>query len=497
MKKKLREILKGVEIKSESGRTNPDIAGVTTDSKELKESFVFIAVKGNHYDGHNFIKEAIEKGASVIVSQEDFVNAENTKDITRILVSDSRQASADIIHNFYGRPADAMKMVGITGTNGKTTVSYLVEGIFKKAGFNVGVIGTVNYRYNSRQIPATNTTPGALQLVKMLSYMAANNANYAVMEVSSHSLQQSRVRCIDFKIAAFTNVTPEHLDYHKDMEAYKDAKALLFEGLSRDSTAVLNIDDDFGRELSGRTPAKVLKYSLLKNADITAENISFSPTASRMLINTPKGKMKLRTLLVGRFNIYNILASIGVGIAEGVPLDEIIWGIESVTVVPGRLEEVFCGQPFKVYVDYAHTDDALKNILTSLRDLKPKHIITLFGCGGDRDITKRPRMGRVANLLSDYVVITTDNPRSEDPAAIAEQITEGIEKDSLKRVFVALDRRQAIKKAIGLAGKGDIVLLAGKGHETYQVFKNMVQPFDDRECAKKILADLGYAPCLA
>jgi UDP-N-acetylmuramyl-tripeptide synthetase len=491
--KKLPDILNGVEVNLQDGRMNLGITGVTTDSKEVKEGFVFIAVKGSHYDGHNFIKEAIEKGANVIVSQEDFFNVADKKEIVKILVGDSRTASADIIHNFYGRPADAMKMIGITGTNGKTTVSYLTEGILKEAGFNVGVIGTINYRYNLRQIPATNTTPGVLQLVKMLSYMAANAANYAIMEVSSHSLEQNRVRCINFKTAVFTNITPEHLDYHKDMLAYKNAKAMLFKGLSKNSTAVLNVDDDFGKELSTRTPATTLKCSLLRKADITAEKFSFSPNGAQMIVNTPNGKMRIETRLAGRFNVYNILAAIGVGIAENVDSNKIISGIEKLKVVPGRLEEIFCGQPFRVYVDYAHTDDALKNILTSLKDFNPNRIITLFGCGGDRDVTKRPRMGEVASRLSDYVVITTDNPRNEDSAAIAEQITKGIEKNRLGRAFVMLDRRQAIKKAISLAAEGDIVLLAGKGHETYQILKNMIQPFDDREVAKEALSDLGYS----
>jgi UDP-N-acetylmuramoyl-L-alanyl-D-glutamate--2,6-diaminopimelate ligase len=322
--------------------------------------------------------------------------------------------------------------------------------------------------------------------------MAANAADYAVMEISSHSLRQNRVWGINFKTAVFTNISPEHLDYHKDMQDYKRSKALLFEGLSKDAIAVLNIDDEFGRQLAGGIPSRVLTYGMAEGADIQPQRFSFSVDGTRALINTPGGKVELDSRLVGKFNLYNMLSCIGAAAAEGVDPHHIADGIEAVKTVPGRVEEIAAGQPFKVYVDYAHTDDALKNILCTLNQLPHKRIITLFGCGGDRDTTKRPRMGRVASELSDIVVVTTDNPRSEDPKAIARQVVDGIEKNRLKRSFVVLDRQLAIKKAIGMAQEGDIVLLAGKGHETYQIFKNMVQPFDDRHVAKKALADLGH-----
>jgi len=492
-KKKLKEILQGVNIKSVEGNININISGIAADSKAIRENFAFIAVNGTSVDGHNYIEEAVKKGADVVVAQEDFLETGAVKAVTKVLVVDSRKASAQIAHNFYDRPCDKARVVGITGTNGKTTVSYLCESIFKEAGFGAGVIGTINYRYGLRMIPATNTTPGALKLAEIMNYMVANGANYIVMEASSHSLDQERVWAIDFKTAVFTNITPEHLDYHKNMLEYKRAKAILFRGLQEGCSAVLNIDDCFGKELADELKTcRVLRYGLNADADIRPEKFSLSSAGTELTAVTPKGIISLHSKLPGKFNLYNILASIGAGIAEGISLEKIAAGIELVKLVPGRLERVVCNQPFDVYVDYAHTDDALKNVLTAIKELAPGRIITLFGCGGDRDVTKRPRMARVASEFSDYIVITTDNPRSEDPKDIAEQVVAGIVKDKLSKTFVVLDRLEAIKKAIGLAKEGDIVLLAGKGHETYQIFKNMIQPFDDREVAKKILSNIGY-----
>jgi len=326
-----------------------------------------------------------------------------------------------------------------------------------------------------------------------MNYMVTNGANYIIMEVSSHSLEQERVWAIDFKTAVFTNITPEHLDYHKNMQEYKRAKGILLRGLARHATAVLNTDDDFGKELAGElSGVRVLRYGLNASAEIRPEKFSLSSAGTEAVIITPKGKIKLRSKLVGKFNLYNILAAIGVGIAENVELEKIKSGVEALKLVPGRLERVLCNQPFDVYVDYAHTDDALKNVLTAIRELTLGRVITLFGCGGDRDKTKRPRMARIASELSDYVIITTDNPRGEDPKTIAEEVAAGIPKNKSGNSFVVLDRQEAIKKAISLAKEGDIVLLAGKGHETYQIFKNMIQPFDDREIAKKVLANIGY-----
>lgn len=501
-KKRLKDILQGVNVRSIDGSVNISITGAADDSKVVKDGFIFVAVKGVSADGHNFIKEAIEKGAKIIVAQDDFTNTSDMKDITKVLVNDSRKASAEIAHNFYGRPSDKARVIGITGTNGKTTVSYLCESVFKEAGYSTGVIGTINYRYGLRQIPATNTTPGALKLTEMMNYMVANGANYIIMEVSSHSLEQERVWAIDFKTAVFTNITPEHLDYHKNMQEYKRAKGMLFKNLAKHATAVLNTDDEFGKELvgayclpageAGNMPLQ-LKYGFSSDADIRPEKFFLTSAGIEAVVITPKGNIKLRSRLVGKFNLYNILAAVGVGCAEGIELEKIKSGIEALKFVPGRLERVICSQPFDVYVDYAHTDDALKNVLTAVKELAPGRIITLFGCGGDRDRAKRPRMARVASELSDYVVITTDNPRSEDPKIIAEEIAGGIPKNKAGNSFIVLDRQDAIKKAIGLAKEGDIVLLAGKGHETYQIFKNMIQPFDDKEVAKKVLANIGYA----
>jgi len=495
-KKKLKDVLQGLKLEVVEGPINLEIAGITTDSKTVKENFLFIAVKGSSYDGHDFIKEVIAKGAAAVIIEKDARQACDACNATKIIVSDSRKSLAEAAHNFYGRPAEKARIIGITGTNGKTTISYLAEAILKTAGFNPGVIGTVNYRYGSRQIPATNTTPGALQLTEMLYNMTSKGVNYVAMEVSSHSLEQRRIWGIDFKTAVFTNITPEHLDYHKNMQEYKNAKAKLFEGLLEHSTSVLNIDDDFGKELTRRIKSSILTYGLTKDADIRPEGVTLSKNGIELIAVTPKGKIKLHSKLSGRFNLYNILASIGIGISENIDLDKISKGIESVQLIPGRLEEISCGQAFKVYVDYAHTDDALKNVLPVLRELTKGRLITLFGCGGNRDTTKRPRMGNVASVLSDYVIITTDNPRSESPQDIANQVFDGVVKEKRDKTFVILDRYQAIKKAISLASSNDIVLLAGKGHETYQIFKNMVQQFDDREVARKVLSEMGCNKCL-
>jgi len=489
-KKKLKDLLSGVEVVSTGNNLAVEVFGIATDSKSVRDGYLFVAIKGYSRDGHDFINEAVLKGAKAIVAQDGCLPAGDISGAPVILVSDSRKASADISNNFYNRPSDKARVIGITGTNGKTTVSYLCESIFKKAGFKTGVVGTINYRYGQRLIPAVNTTPGALELAQIMGYMVDNGAKYIVMEVSSHSLSQGRVRGVDFKTAVFTNITPEHLDYHKTMQEYKNAKAILFKNLAVHAKAVLNIDDVFGKELSAElccNKSALLTYSLGSNADIYPEKYFLSSSGVEAVIVTPAGKININSRLVGKFNLYNILAAASVGIAESVAIDKIAAGIDDIMVVPGRLEKISCGQKFDVYVDYAHTDDALKNVLGALRELSPAKIITLFGCGGDRDKTKRPRMGKIAASLSDYVIITTDNPRSEDPESIAGQVLEGVLKNDRNKALVIIDRQEAIKKAISLARSGDVVLLAGKGHETYQVFKNTTQPFDDSQIAKNIL----------
>jgi len=489
-KKKLKDLLSGVEVVSTGNNLAVEVSGIATDSKSVRDGYLFVAIKGYSRDGHDFINEAVLKGAKAIVAQDGCLPAGDISGAPVILVSDSRKASADISNNFYNRPSDKARVIGITGTNGKTTVSYLCESIFKKAGFKTGVVGTINYRYGQRLIPAVNTTPGALELAQIMGYMVDNGAKYIVMEVSSHSLSQGRVRGVDFKTAVFTNITPEHLDYHKTMQEYKNAKAILFKNLAVHAKAVLNIDDVFGKELSAElccNKSALLTYSLGSNADIYPEKYFLSSSGVEAVIVMPAGKININSRLVGKFNLYNILAAASVGIAESVAIDKIAAGIDDIMVVPGRLEKISCGQKFDVYVDYAHTDDALKNVLGALRELSPAKIITLFGCGGDRDKTKRPRMGKIAASLSDYVIITTDNPRSEDPESIAGQVLEGVLKNDRNKALVIIDRQEAIKKAISLARSGDVVLLAGKGHETYQVFKNTTQPFDDSQIAKNIL----------
>ncbi len=492
---KLKGLLRSVEYKSrfcaqerdKSSKldiSDVEIKGIACDSKAIREGYLFIAVPGTKTDGHKFVSEAVDRGAVAVVIQKDVVLADG---IPKIYVSDSRGALAKIASEFYGRPSEKIKCIGITGTNGKTTISYLLDSILSTAGHKVGTVGTISYRIGQRVIPATNTTPGPVELHNYMNEMVRNSFDYAVLEVSSHSLDQRRVEGIKFLIGIFTNLTGEHLDYHKTTDEYFNAKAKLFEGLDDDSHAVINFDDEWGRALLKRSKGKITTYGVKSDAHFRAEEVNLSLDGTKFVIDMPSGRAKIDTKLIGLHNVYNITASIAASVCLRFPLDLIKVGVESLTSVPGRLEAIVCGQPFKVFVDYAHTDDALYNVLSALRPLISKRIIVVFGCGGERDSTKRPRMGRVASRYADYVVVTSDNPRGEEPESIAKEIEAGIE---TKEYVIILDREQAIRDALSKAKSGDCVLIAGKGHEPYQVFKNTIVPFDDREVVRKLLCSM-------
>jgi UDP-N-acetylmuramoyl-L-alanyl-D-glutamate--2,6-diaminopimelate ligase len=458
------------------------VRGVSCNSKLIKPGFIFVAVKGNKLDGTLFIKEAVEKGAKLIVSES--CNIFCCPGIACIKVPDARLALAKLASRFYNFPSRKIKVVGVTGTNGKTTVTYLIEKILKGQGRGAGIVGTINYRFKNTAIASKNTTPGAVELQSLLYKMLNQGIGYCLMEVSSHALDQDRVAGIDFHSAIFTNLTQDHLDYHKDMEEYFKAKAKLFKRLTPKSICVINNDDPYSKRLKKLTRARIVTYAIDNKADYTARNILLGVKNTEFNLSAPKINEQIRTRLIGKHNVYNVLSAIAWAKESGVPIRSIKTALKDFKLVPGRLEAVHSKRGFSVFVDYAHTEDALKNVITALRPLCAGRLIVLFGCGGERDKTKRPKMGRVVTELADYAIITSDNPRSEDPNKIIRDIKKGIR----KRNFITIvNRKYAAKKAVSLARKGDLILLAGKGHEDYQVFKNRAVHFDDREEVKKCL----------
>jgi UDP-N-acetylmuramoyl-L-alanyl-D-glutamate--2,6-diaminopimelate ligase len=486
----LKEVLKDVNIISKHCVGNIDIKGITADSRLVREGYCFIAVKGPNTDGHIFIKDALQRGAVVIIGELRSYAQEGSgykinNGIPYVEVKNSHDALVSISKTFYSNPSESVRVIGVTGTNGKTTTVYLLESILKAQGFCPGVIGTINYKIKDRIIPAINTTPGPVELQSLLALMRDEGCLYCCMEVSSHSLDQGRVEGINFRCAIFTNLTQDHLDYHKTMENYFRAKAKLFETLPINSSAVLNIDDECFEMLSKMTKAKIITYGFDERADIHPLDISYSTSRTLGKIITPVGTIEIESRLAGRYNTYNIMGCIGAGICEGIKKQNIEQGIRLMGGIPGRLEPVENNLGISIYVDYAHTDEALKSVLQTLKEIK-KHnrLIVVFGCGGDRDKTKRPKMGSVASLNADYVVVTSDNPRTENPESICRDIEKGM--DSKSNYTIIIDRREAIRFALNNAKQGDIVLIAGKGHEKYQIFKDTVVPFDDKQEAKEI-----------
>jgi UDP-N-acetylmuramoyl-L-alanyl-D-glutamate--2,6-diaminopimelate ligase len=481
---KLRHVLNGIRYKASRDISDVTVKKVTNDSRKVALGDLFIALRGQKKDGYRFIGGAIKRGAKTIVSERGFEAPEN---VVKILVKDTRAASVLIAANFHGDPSKKLRITGVTGTNGKTTITYIIENILKEAGIPAGVIGTINYRIGGRHFPAVNTTPGPLELQALFSRMLKSGIKDVVMEVSSHSLDQGRVDRVLFDVGIFTNITREHLDYHKTIKKYFDAKVKLFDKLKSSAVAVLNNDDRMVSGLKKRVKNKALTYGLNKRSDIMACGIKLSVDSASFTIKTPKGSFAVTTRLIGRHNISNILAGAAAAIALKIPLEAIKKGVESVGAVPGRLELVDEGQPFKVFVDYAHTEDALYNVLSLLREMVPdRNIITVFGCGGNRDSAKRPLMGNVACKFSDRVIVTSDNPRFEDPSAIISQIESGI-RGEFSNYDIVEDRRDAINKALSMASKGDVVVIAGKGHEKYQIIKESSVPFDDCAVARSVL----------
>src|SRR5579871_1379750 len=489
-------LLDGAEFLSQSG--NPDVTGVEYDSRRIKPGCAFVAMRGETSDGNRFIDQAIQSGAVAIVT--DSPIEQPREGIAWALVPHGRRALARISENFYRRPAERIAVTGITGTNGKSTTAFLIEAILTAAGRKSALIGTIEYHVAGKVYPAPHTTPEALELARLFNESLGQGASDAVMEVSSHALAQERVFGVPFDVAVFTNLTRDHLDYHNTMDEYFAAKRILFEGCGTDAprAAVTNVDDEYGvkiAEFSRKRSALVLKYGW-DRGDFHAEKTDIAPRGTRFDMVTPKEKIAIFSPLIGRVNVYNILAASAACYARGCDSQAISAGIGSLSHVPGRFQRVDCGQPFTVVVDYAHTDDALRNLTALAREFVSRagaagRVVTVFGCGGDRDRAKRPLMGEAAGRGSDFVVLTSDNPRSEDPRAIINDALVGLQKTGVK-YSVEVDRRKAIALAIGEARPADIVLLAGKRSEEVQATREGALPFDDLEVAREALRSAGF-----
>jgi UDP-N-acetylmuramoyl-L-alanyl-D-glutamate--2,6-diaminopimelate ligase len=490
------QLLDGAEILAQSG--DPGVTGVEYDSRRVKPGCVFVAMRGETFDGNRFIDAAVAAGAVAVVT--DSAAEKPREGVAWALVPHGRRALARLSANFYKKPAERIAITGITGTNGKSTTAFLVESILSAAGRKSALIGTIEYHVAGKILPAPHTTPEALELNRILNEALGHGATDAVMEVSSHALAQERVYGIPFDVAVFTNLTRDHLDYHKTMDEYFAAKRVLFAGCGTDSprAAVVNIDDEHGAKLadfSRKRSAVVLKYGW-ERGDLHIEKADIAPRGTRLDMLTPEGKLAVFSPLIGRVNVYNILAAAGAAIARGCKADAIVRGIDSLTHVPGRFERVDCGQPFTVVVDYAHTDDALLNLTSLAREFVSRggsksRVLTVFGCGGDRDRVKRPLMGEATGRGSDFVVLTSDNPRNEDPLAIINDALVGLQRSGVK-YRVEPDRAKAIALAISEAKPGDIVLLVGKGHEKVQITREGSRPFDDMEVARDALDAAGF-----
>ncbi len=488
----LGEILSGVRLKRplSPALAGARVDGLDYDSRRVLPGSLFFAFPGSRSDGRSFAQDALARGAVAVASESE---ALPELAASWIQVEHGRHALALAARNFYGKPDERLSLTGITGTNGKTTTSYLVDSILRAAGHTTALVGTIEYHLAGRVLPAVNTTPESLDLVRLFAELERAGGTHATLEVSSHALALGRTYGLHFHTAVFTNLTRDHLDFHGTMDNYFAAKQMLFEGAGAPPPrfAVLNRDDEFARRIKIHPTTEVLWYGLGQEPSLRARHIASGFNGLRFDVQFGTLRFAVESALIGKINVYNILAACGAGFSYGIPPETVARGIADLRAVPGRFERVDEGQPFVVVVDYAHTDDALRNVIAVARTLKPKRVITLFGCGGDRDRTKRPLMGKAAADASDFVVLTSDNPRSEDPLAIMNDALVGIRRVDVPHI-VEPDRAAAIARALQEAREGDIVILAGKGHETYQVLKDKTIPFDDRAVASEVLKGYGY-----
>jgi UDP-N-acetylmuramoyl-L-alanyl-D-glutamate--2,6-diaminopimelate ligase len=485
----LKTLLAAIPVRQVIGTLDRTVESIAYDSRRVQRNGLFVALRGEKTDGHEFIGRAIEKGASVIVAERE----EKNPRVTCLIVENTRTALADFSATFYGHPARRLKLAAVTGTNGKTTTTFLIKHICEKAGLRCGLIGTVRYEIGERVLPAIRTTPESLDLQELLAQIANADCKAAAMEVSSHALAQDRTRGLEWNVAVFTNLTQDHLDFHGTMKSYFDSKAKLFTGLGnqkkrRKPVAIVNIDDRYGEQLLDKIDkhVAVVTYGMGMRADFRASNyrVEFGGTSYQL---DAHGKSYLvRLPLIGRFNVANSVAALAAANALGIGLRNAVLSLGKSPQVPGRLELVPARRQFQVFVDYAHTPDALGNVLKTLRELEPHRLIAVFGCGGDRDRQKRPLMAAMADRHADYAIITSDNPRKEDPNAIIAEIEKGFRSNRYEKI---VDRTQAIGRAVSLAQPRDIVLIAGKGHENYQEFADHTVPFDDIQVARRAIED--------
>jgi len=487
---KLQDVLRGIPVLAGGGTGNEEIAGIAYNSKSVRPGFLFAALRGAARNGVDFVAEAAENGAAAVMSAWPKPPAVST---VWIQVADAREALALAAANFFRHPSDRLKVVGITGTKGKTTTAYILEEILRAAGAAPGIIGTIEYRRPGWKTAAPRTTPESSDLQSLLKDFADAGVSHCVMEVSSHSLEQKRVWGVSYDVAVFTNLSGEHLDYHASMESYFEAKKKLFYLNHKRSAAVVNWDDPWGQKLVAELPMTTVTFGLEPAAIVRAVKFAMAEAGIDAQVSFPGGVMRIQSVLVGRHNLYNLLAAAAAALSLNVAPADIVKGIAALKGVPGRFERVPNGRGLQVVVDYAHTDNALEHLLTTAREFKPRRVILVFGAGGDRDKEKRERMGRVAARLADWTVLTSDNPRSEEPGDIIAAIEKGFSKESVKAYEVEPDRKKAIVRALATANKGDIVLIAGKGHEDYQIFKDRTIHFSDTEVVEEVLREMETA----
>ena len=502
---RLDEVIRGIAITDRRGRFDTGITSITVDSRKVARGALFVAVRGVQADGHGFIRDALQRGAVAVLAEEwpDGIDSDEVRPAV-VLVPDSRRALALAAANYYGQPSRKLLVAGVTGTNGKTTVTYVLESIIRAASKKVGVLGTVECRYAGHREELTHTTPDAVMLAGQMAKMVEHGVTHLAMEVSSHALDQRRVAGLHFKVAGFTNLSQDHLDYHKTLDAYFEAKARLFSEFLRKSRArgrmaVVNVDDPHGDKILERWGGKALRVSLdpESDADIVALEAEYGLTKTKAKVRTSKGIWDIETCLAGRHNLSNVLVGIGMALAMGFSKARIVRGLGALERVPGRLEPVPDELGRMVFVDYAHTPDALEKTLAAVRELTEGRLLVAFGCGGDRDREKRPLMGQAVAKHADLAVVTNDNPRTEDPQQIASAIEDGLKEGGLsafegappeKGYRVELDRRAAIRLAVDWMNDDDVLVIAGKGHEDYQIIGDKKHRFDDREEARRILA---------
>lgn len=484
---KLKEVLYKVAIEAVQGSTDVEINAIHFDSRKIEKDDVFVAIKGTVSDGHEFIDKAISLGASVIVCQD--LPANVLSQIVYVVVKDTNEALAHLANNYFDNPSSKLQLVGVTGTNGKTTIASLLYQLFKKAGYKVGLLSTVKILVDETEYKATHTTPDSLTINYYMNEMVEAGCKYCFMEVSSHGIHQKRTEGLDFKGGVFTNLSHDHLDYHPTFAEYRDVKKSFFDHLPKSAFALTNIDDKNGAVIVQNTQAKKISYALKTYADYKAVILENQLSGLQLKIN----EQEVWTRLIGNFNAYNLLAIYGVAIELGIEKIEALRLLSELESVSGRFQYIVSTQKITAVVDYAHTPDALENVLNTINDIRTKNekLITIVGCGGDRDRTKRPVMAKIATELSDKVVITSDNPRTEDPQAIIDEMEAGISAENFKKYVSILDRKQAIKTACQMAEANDIIVIAGKGHETYQEINGVRHDFDDMKIVKEILEQLN------